>query len=95
MKNNNSLTKDILSSFADMTPRDVFETIIDTSPRDLYDTVAITASVLKSTYNKLAETPNTTITIDMTGLTYLLAELEEQRQVAKLINRHTFTGETA
>ena len=92
MKNNNSLTKDILSSFADMTPRDVFETIIDTSPRDLYDTVAITASVLKSTYNKLAEDgSNTTITIDMTGLTYLLAELEEQRQVAKLINHHTFT----
>jgi len=91
MKNNNSLTKDILSSFADMTPRDVFETIIDTSPRDIYDTVAITASVLKSTYNSLAETPNTTIAIDMTGLIYLLAELEEQRQVAKLINHHTFT----
>ena len=60
----NSLTKDILSSFADMTPRDAFETIIDTSPRDIYDTVAMTASVLKSTYNSLAETPNTTTIID-------------------------------
>jgi len=67
----NSLTKDILSSFADMTPRDVIETIIDTSPRDIYDTIilsgelaVITASALKSTYNKLAETPNTTTIID-------------------------------
>ncbi len=66
MKNNNSLTKDILSSFADMTPRDVFETIIDTSPRDLYDTVVITASVLKSTYDKLAEDGSNTTTITNT-----------------------------
>lgn len=72
MKNNNSLTKDILSSFADMTPRDVIETIIDTSPRDLYDAVILsgelvvmTASALKSTYNTLAEdNPNTTTITD-------------------------------
>jgi len=75
----NSLTKDILSSFADMTPRDVFETIIDTSPRDLYDTVAMTASVLKSTYNSLAEdTPNTTTITDTKILCEYCGEPENQ-----------------
>ena len=76
---------------ADVTPRGVINTIIDTSPRDIYTTAEITAKALKSTYNKLAEEPNTTITIDMTGLIYLLAELEEDRKIAKLINHHTFT----
>jgi len=45
---------------ADVTPRDLITTIIDTSPRDIYTTAEITAKALKSTYNKLAEEPNTT-----------------------------------
>lgn len=68
MKNNSIIDTALVAlgigieKLADITPRDVIETIIDTSPRDIYDTAVITAKAIGSTIDKLAETPDTTIT---------------------------------